>query len=55
MPLDLQAKLLRALENAEVKRVGSSRPIHVSVRVLSATHRDNEGRRHGARPVECRQ
>jgi DNA-binding NtrC family response regulator len=40
MPLDLQSKLLRALENAEVKRVGASRPIHVSVRVLSATHRD---------------
>ncbi len=40
MPLDLQAKLLRALENSEVKRVGASRPIQVSVRVLSATHRD---------------
>jgi pSer/pThr/pTyr-binding forkhead associated (FHA) protein len=40
MPLDLQAKLLRALESGEVKRVGSSRPIHVSVRFVSATHRD---------------
>jgi transcriptional regulator with PAS, ATPase and Fis domain len=40
MPLDLQAKLLRALETGEVKRVGSSRPIQVSVRVVSATHRD---------------
>ncbi|HQR30573.1 MAG TPA: sigma 54-interacting transcriptional regulator, partial [Anaeromyxobacteraceae bacterium] len=40
MPFDLQAKLLRALESGEVKRVGSSRPIQVSVRVLSATHRD---------------
>jgi transcriptional regulator with PAS, ATPase and Fis domain len=40
MPLDLQAKLLRALEQGEVKRVGSSRPIQVSVRVVSATHRD---------------
>ena len=40
MALDLQAKLLRALESGEVKRVGSSRPIQVSVRVLSATHRD---------------
>ncbi len=40
MPVDLQAKLLRALESGEVKRVGSSRPIQVSVRVLSATHRD---------------
>jgi len=40
MPLDLQSKLLRALESGEVKRVGSSRPIHVSVRIVSATHRD---------------
>ncbi|HET8724113.1 MAG TPA: sigma 54-interacting transcriptional regulator [Anaeromyxobacteraceae bacterium] len=40
MPLDLQSKLLRALESGEVKRVGSSRPIQVSVRVVSATHRD---------------
>jgi len=40
MPLELQAKLLRALESGEVKRVGSSRPIQVSVRVVSATHRD---------------
>jgi transcriptional regulator with PAS, ATPase and Fis domain len=40
MPLDLQAKLLRSLESGEVKRVGSSRPIHVHVRVVSATHRD---------------
>jgi DNA-binding NtrC family response regulator len=40
MPADLQAKLLRALENGEVRRVGSSRPILVSVRVVCATHRD---------------
>jgi DNA-binding NtrC family response regulator len=40
MPADLQAKLLRALENGEVRRVGSSRPIQVSVRVVCATHRD---------------
>jgi len=40
MPFELQAKLLRALESGEVKRVGSSRPIQVSVRVVSATHRD---------------
>jgi DNA-binding NtrC family response regulator len=40
MPLELQAKLLRAIESGEVKRVGSSRPIQVSVRVVSATHRD---------------
>jgi DNA-binding NtrC family response regulator len=40
LPLDLQAKLLRALENGEIKRVGASRPSHVDVRVVAATNRD---------------
>ncbi len=40
LPLDLQPKLLRALELGEVKRVGASRPLTVNVRVVSATHRD---------------
>jgi len=40
LPLDLQAKLLRALESGEVKRVGASRPISVDVRIISATNRD---------------
>jgi two-component system, NtrC family, response regulator HydG len=40
MPLPLQAKLLRVLENNEVVRVGSNEPIKVNVRVVSATHRD---------------
>src|SRR4029077_9880500 len=40
LPLDLQAKLLRALESGEIKRVGSSRPMHVDVRVVAATNRE---------------
>ncbi len=40
MPLALQVKLLRVLENREVVRIGSNDPIKVDVRVLAATHRD---------------
>jgi two-component system nitrogen regulation response regulator NtrX len=40
MPLELQAKLLRVLEQREVERLGGSKPIAVDVRVLAATHRD---------------
>jgi DNA-binding NtrC family response regulator/pSer/pThr/pTyr-binding forkhead associated (FHA) protein len=40
LPLDLQAKLLRALESGEIKRVGASRPITVDVRIVAATNRD---------------
>jgi two-component system response regulator HydG len=42
MPLTLQAKLLRVLENQEVYRIGSNEPIKVNVRLLSATNRDLE-------------
>jgi DNA-binding NtrC family response regulator len=40
MPLHMQAKLLRVLEEKEVERIGSSKPIAVDVRVLVATHHD---------------
>jgi propionate catabolism operon transcriptional regulator len=44
MPLALQTRLLRVLEEREVVRVGGTRPIAVSVRVISATHCDLEAR-----------
>jgi transcriptional regulator with PAS, ATPase and Fis domain len=40
LPLDMQPKLLRFLENAEVTTIGEPKPRRVDVRVLAATHRD---------------
>ncbi len=40
MPLAMQAKLLRVLEEGEIERVGGDRPIAVDVRVVVATHRN---------------
>ena len=40
MPLAMQAKLLRVLEQNEVERVGGGKPVPVDVRVIVATHRD---------------
>ena len=42
LPLHLQAKLLRVLQEREYERVGSSRPINVNVRILAASHRPLE-------------
>src|SRR5438034_6005553 len=40
LPLGVQVKLLRVLENREIKRIGSPDPVHIDIRVIAATHRD---------------
>jgi DNA-binding NtrC family response regulator len=44
MPLNMQAKLLRVLEEGEVERIGGDKPVAINVRVVVATHRDLEAR-----------
>ncbi|MCE9554410.1 MAG: sigma-54 dependent transcriptional regulator [Planctomycetes bacterium] len=42
LPLATQIKLLRVLESGEITRVGSNEPLHVNVRIVSATNRNLE-------------
>src|SRR5213594_4598788 len=40
LPVAVQVKLLRVLENREIKRIGSPDPVHIDIRVIAATNRD---------------
>jgi two-component system response regulator HydG len=42
LPVDLQAKLLRAIQEKEIRPVGSTKRVNINVRILAATNRDLE-------------
>jgi transcriptional regulator with GAF, ATPase, and Fis domain len=42
LPLSLQPKILRVLQNGELEKVGAKTPLHADVRILAATHKDLE-------------
>ena len=49
LPLDVQVKLLRVLEDKQVERLGSSKATKINTRIIAATHRDLEKRIRGRR------
>ena len=49
MPLELQPKLLRAIEDRSIRRLGSNRYFPIDVRVIAATHRDLRAEVNGGR------
>jgi PAS domain S-box-containing protein len=44
LPSEVQVKLLRAIEERQIERLGSPRPIHIDTRIIAATHRNLEQR-----------
>jgi two-component system response regulator AtoC len=40
MPMDMQVKLLRVLQEGQIYRLGASRPVHLDIRILAASNRD---------------
>ena len=49
LPLTLQAKILRALEEKQFERVGGTQSLHVDVRVVAATNRNLKAARRRSR------
>ncbi|MGO9019596.1 MAG: sigma 54-interacting transcriptional regulator [Syntrophobacteraceae bacterium] len=49
IPVELQSKLLRVVEEGSFERLGSTKPLHVDVRIIAATNRDLESEVKGGR------